>query len=156
MYFQSLRDLAFVALTAATMLLSHITAEPIPAVSANPLTLAARSLEKRHDCHGSGFCGTAGKWQIGNAITAMSGFLGDERDKVHKAYTSHAKKSSDGYGMTAMFVCNSAEDYENSQWTGQDIFNGMISVYTGAYCGWCGTFWLDTHCRCTMNYCSDC
>ncbi|KAI4099999.1 MAG: hypothetical protein LQ339_005665 [Xanthoria mediterranea] len=133
------------------MLLGHITAEPTPAVSANPLTLAARSLEKRHDCHGSGFCGSAGKQQIGNAITAMSvrslfspyhrnhiaetkqGFLGDERDKVHKAYTAHAKKSSDNYGMTAMFVCNSADDYENSQWTGQDVFNGMISVYTGAH-----------------------
>ena len=66
-------------------------------------------------------------------MAVKQGFLGDERDKVHKQYTSHAKKSSDNYGMTAMFVCNSAEDYENSQWTGQDIFNGMISVYTGAY-----------------------
>ncbi|KAL8851036.1 MAG: hypothetical protein Q9221_004026 [Calogaya cf. arnoldii] len=38
--------------------------------------------------------------------------------------------------MTAMFYCNSAEDYENSQWTGQDIFDGMIKVYTGAYILW--------------------
>ncbi|KAL8674977.1 MAG: hypothetical protein Q9224_007483 [Gallowayella concinna] len=132
MYFQSMRDLAFFALTASTVLLSHVTAEPIPVVSANPSSLAARSLEKRHDCHGSGNCGIAGMKQVGNAITALNGFL-DEPGKVHNAYTSHAKKSSDGYGMTAMFVCNSDEDYQNSKWTGQDIFNGMMSVYTKAY-----------------------
>ncbi|KAL8671115.1 MAG: hypothetical protein Q9168_004384 [Polycauliona sp. 1 TL-2023] len=145
MLFQSLRDLAFFTLAASAVL---VTAEPIPAFSANPINLAARRLEKRNDCHGSSYCGSAGKQQIGNAITAMSasneqGFLGENAGNVHKAYTSHAKKSSDGYGMTAMFVCNSDEDYANSQWTGQDIFEGMRKVYTDAYCGWCGTYWLD-------------
>ncbi|KAL8691308.1 MAG: hypothetical protein Q9218_003437 [Villophora microphyllina] len=132
MYLQSFRNLAFFTLTASIVLLGQAVAEPIPAVSANPLSLAARSLEKRHDCHGSAYRGSAGKQQIGNAITAMSGWL-SASETVQKAYGSHAKKSSDGYGMTAIFACNSDDDYANSIWTGRDIFNGMINVYAEAY-----------------------
>ncbi|KAL9582772.1 MAG: hypothetical protein Q9212_003105 [Teloschistes hypoglaucus] len=143
MYFQPMHFLASI-LTATTLLFVPLTAEPIPAISLNPAHLSARSLEKRHDCHGSTFCGSAGKQQIGNAVTAMNKWL-DDPGRVFNAYASRTKKSSDNYGMTSIFFCNSDEDYKNSKWTGQDIFNGMNKVYTGAYCGWCGSFWLDAY-----------
>lgn len=59
-------------LTATALLSTPLMAEPIPAVSLNPAHLSARALEKRHDCHGSAYCGSAGKQQVGNAITAMN------------------------------------------------------------------------------------
>ncbi|KAI4098004.1 MAG: hypothetical protein L6R37_006726 [Teloschistes peruensis] len=71
MCFQPMRLLASI-LTATALLSTPLMAEPIPAVSLNPAHLSARALEKRHDCHGSAYCGSAGKQQVGNAITAMN------------------------------------------------------------------------------------
>ncbi|KAL8628095.1 hypothetical protein Q9189_006199 [Teloschistes chrysophthalmus] len=130
MYFQPMRFLASV-LTAITLLSVPLTAEPIPAISVNPAHLSARTLVKRNDCHGSSYCGSAGMKQIGNAVTAMNKWL-DDPSRVFNAYSSRTKKSSDSYGMTSMFVCNSDDDYKNSKWTGQEIFNGMNQVYTDA------------------------
>ncbi|KAL8970501.1 MAG: hypothetical protein Q9183_001488 [Haloplaca sp. 2 TL-2023] len=61
------------------------------------------------------------RWLLSlRALSRIKWFTGqsflDEPGKIHKEHTSHAKKDSDGYRMTLMFVWYSDEDYQISRY----------------------------------------